>query len=235
MLPKSLRNWCFIAICLPHLAYADKAPVDVSDYASIQRGARIFMDVCSGCHSLKYERYDSLAKGIQITDENGKVLEDLVKNDLIFTGESIYSPIETAMRPVDAAKWFGIAPPDLTLEVRYRGADWVYDYLRSFYVDPTRPYGVNNLIYPSVAMPHVLLNLQGEQVLTPTGLRLAKAGKMTPKEYDSAVADIVNFLAYVAEPHQLERHRIGIWVLVFLGIFLVFSYLLKREYWKDVH
>jgi ubiquinol-cytochrome c reductase cytochrome c1 subunit len=213
----------------------DKAKVDVSDYASLQRGARLYMDMCSGCHSLKYERYDSLAKGIQITDENGKVLEDLVKSDLMFVGNSMFAPIETAMRPEDAAKWFGIAPPDLTLEVRYRGADWVYNYLRTFYVDNTRPWGVNNLVYPSVAMPHVLLNLQGEQVLTPNGLKIVKPGVMTPQQYDRAMLDITNFLAYVAEPTQLERHRIGIWVLVFLGIFVVFSYLLKREYWKDVH
>lgn len=211
-----------------------KAPLDPTDYASMQRGARLFMDVCSGCHSLKYERFDSLAKGIQITDENGKVLEELLKSDLIFTGGSIYSQIDTAMRPADAEKWFGIAPPDLTLEVRYRGADWVYNYLKTFYKDPTRPWGVNNLVYPSVAMPHAMLNLQGEQVLTPNGLELKVPGTMTPQEYDRAVADLVNFLAYVAEPNQVERRRIGIWVLVFLSIFVVFSYLLKREYWKDV-
>jgi ubiquinol-cytochrome c reductase cytochrome c1 subunit len=213
----------------------EKAPIDLSDYASMQRGARLFMDLCSGCHSLKYERYDALAKGIQITDENGKVLEDLVKSDLMFAGDSLFSPIVTAMRPEDAAKWFGIAPPDLTLEVRYRGADWVYNFLRTFYLDASKPWGVNNLVYPSVAMPHVLLNLQGEQVLTPSGLKLAKPGSMSPPEFDQATADLVNFMAYVAEPTKLERHRIGIWVLVFLAIFLVFSYLLKREYWKDVH
>lgn len=210
------------------------APVDVTDYASIQRGARLYMDVCSGCHSLKFERYDSLAKGIQITDDEGKVLEDLVKRDLMFVGDSIYNPINTAMTADDGAKWFGIAPPDLTLEVRYRGADWVYNYLRTFYIDPERPWGVNNLVYPSVAMPHVLLNMQGEQIMTNTGLKLVKPGTMTPEQYDRAVADLVNFLAYVAEPKQLERRQIGGWVLVFLGIFMVFSYLLKREFWKDV-
>lgn len=233
--------WCCIFLVSPvlhaeeHLFALDRAPVDVSDYASLQRGARLYMDLCSGCHSLKYERYDALAKGIQITDDNGKVLEALVKSDLMFTGDSIYSPIYTAMRPEDAEKWFGIAPPDLTLEIRYRGADWVYTYLRSFYKDAARPYGVNNLVYPSVAMPHVLLNLQGEQILTPTGLKLVKPGTMTLEQYDRAVADLVNFLSYVSEPAQLERRKIGVWVLVFLGIFMVFSYLLKREYWKDVH
>lgn len=231
-------------LCLAIMPYAalaadpkiplDKAPLDISDYASLQRGAQLFMNECAGCHSLQYMRYDSLAKGIEITDENGKVLEQVVKDNLIFTGAAMSDPIKSAMRPVDGATWFGIAAPDLTLEARYRGVDWLYTYLRSFYVDPTRPWGVNNLVYPDVAMPHVLLNLQGEQVLTDTGLAIAKQGTMSEAEFDSAMADLVNFLSYVAEPVQLERRRMGVWVLVFLGIFLIFSYLLKREYWKNV-
>src|SRR5581483_3443181 len=140
-----------------------------------------------------------------------------------------------AMRAKDGAEWFGVAPPDLTLEARYRGADWIYNYLLSFYVDPNRPWGVNNLVYPEVAMPHVLLELQGEQVKTKDGLKLVRQGSMTPEEYQAAVADLVNFLSFVSEPNQTERERIGGWVLVFLGIFVVFSYLLKREYWKNVH
>lgn len=213
----------------------DKPHIDVEDFASLQRGARLFMNECAGCHSLQYMRYDALAKGIEITDENGKVLDQVVKDNLIFTGVGITDPIKSAMRPQDAANWFGLAAPDLTLEARYRGVDWIYTYLRSFYVDQDRPWGVNNLVYPDVAMPHVLVNLQGEQILNETGLSLAKKGSMTPAEFDAAMSDIVNFLAYVAEPHQTLRRRIGIWVLVFLGIFLIFSYLLKREYWKDVH
>lgn len=212
-----------------------KAPLDITDYASLQRGARLFMNECSGCHSLKYTRYDSLAKGIQITDESGKVLDQIVKDNLMFVGDSLTSPIETAMRSKDAANWFGMAPPDLTLEARYRGPDWIYNYLLSFYVDPSRPWGVNNLVFPEVAMPHVLLELQGEQVKTKDGLKLVTQGSMTPEQYQAAVADLVNFLYFVSEPNQSERHRIGGWVLVFLGIFVVFSYLLKREYWKDVH
>jgi ubiquinol-cytochrome c reductase cytochrome c1 subunit len=244
-----MRNWflmllisfCFstqvIAIEHEHgsKVVLDKAPIDLSDYASLQRGARIFMNECSGCHSLKYERYDSLAKGLEITDEDGKVLEKVVKDNLMFVGDKLASPINTAMRESDAANWFGIAPPDLTLVARYRGVDWLYTYLRSFYVDPNRPWGVNNLVYPDVAMPHVLLNLQGEQVLTDNGLKLVKKGSMSVAEYNSSVADLVNFLSFVGEPVQLIRHKIGAWVLVFLGIFLVFCYLLKREYWKDVH
>ncbi len=212
-----------------------KAPIDVTDYASLQRGAKLFMNECSGCHSLKYTRYDAMAKGIQITDESGKVLEQIVKDNLMFTGKTLSAPIVTAMSPVDAENWFGIVPPDLTLEARYRGADWLYAYLRSFYVDSSRPWGVNNTVMPSVAMPHVLLNLQGEQILTPEGLKLIVPGSMTPQEYDTAVADLVNFLCYISEPVQSQRREIGAWVLVFLGIFVVFGYLLKREYWKDVH
>lgn len=236
-----------ICLCLAVTMYAqegmavpaniplDKAPIDVTDYASLQRGARLFMNECSGCHSLKYTRYDALAKGIQITDEAGKVLDKIVKEDLMFVGNSLSDPIETSLRSMDAANWFGMAPPDLTLEVRYRGADWLYTYLRTFYFDAKRPWGVNNLVFPDTAMPHVLLELQGEQILTDDGLKLVKQGKMTAEQYDTAVADLVNFLCYVSEPVQTIRREIGVWVLVFLGIFAVFSYLLKREYWKDVH
>jgi ubiquinol-cytochrome c reductase cytochrome c1 subunit len=238
-----MRNCLLILLlCFTPLVMAEsskielqKAPIDISDSASLQRGAKLFMNECSGCHSLKYTRYDSLAKGIQITDEEGKVLEKIVKDNLMFVGDSISSPINSAMASKDAESWFGVAPPDLSLEARYRGVDWLYTYLRSFYVDPKRPWGVNNLVYPDVAMPHVLLNLQGEQVLTDNGLKLVNKGSLTPEQYDLAVADLVNFLSFVSEPVQLERRKIGVWVLVFLGIFLVFSYLLKREYWKDVH
>jgi ubiquinol-cytochrome c reductase cytochrome c1 subunit len=166
----------------------DKAPIDLTDYASLQRGARLYMNECSGCHSLKFTRYDSLAKGIQITDEDGKVLDQLVKEDLMFVGDSLTDPILSAMHTADGEKWFGIAPPDLTLVARYRGVDWLYTYLRTFYVDPSRPWGVNNLVYPSVAMPHVLVNLQGEQTLTPAGLKITKQGTMTSEEYDRACA-----------------------------------------------
>lgn len=197
----------------------ESAPIDASDYASLQRGAKLFMNECSGCHSLKFTRYDALAKGIQITDDAGNILEKVVRDSLMFIGDKMSEPINTAMRNSDAQAWFGIAPPDLTMVARYRGADWVYNYLRAFYPDPNRPWGVNNKVYPDVAMPHVLYDLQQS---------------LSPAEYDKAIGDLTNFLSYVAEPSQLERRSIGAWVLVFLGIFLVFSYLLKVEYWKDV-
>lgn len=196
-----------------------KPHLDPSDQPSLQRGFRLFMDHCSGCHSLQYVRYNGVAKDIGIVDQKGKVLDKVVKEDLAFNTDKITDPIKTSMRKQDAANWFGIAPPDLTLEIRARGADWVYNYLLSFYPDPKKTWGVNNTVYPDVAMPDVLANMQK---------------RMTPAEFESSVNDIVNFLNYVAEPMQQTRKAIGAWVLIFLGIFTVFAFLLKREYWKDV-
>ena len=155
--------------------------------------------------------------------------------------------IEAAMPKEDSAQWFGVAPPDLTLVARVRGVDWLYTYLQGFYDDPKRPWGVNNAVFPDVGMPHVLQPLQGRQVaLTKTekvgaesrsrvvGLELVEPGELSPKEYKAVVADIVNFLDYVAEPIKLERRRLGVWVLCFVFIFTILAYLLKREYWKDV-
>lgn len=197
----------------------DKAPIDQTDLASLQRGVQIFMNYCSGCHGLKYLRYKDMAKDIGIVDQKGKVLTDAVKSNLMFVGDRIEDQMRTSMTKGEGSNWFGIAPPDLSLEVRYRGADWVYTYLRSFYLDPKKVWGVNNRVYPDVAMPHVLYNVQKS---------------LSPKEYDQFVGDLVNFLVYAAEPHQIARKRLGVWVLIFLGIFFVFAVLLKREYWKDI-
>jgi ubiquinol-cytochrome c reductase cytochrome c1 subunit len=208
-------------------AYSEETPtiqmksaeVDITDLPSLQRGFRLFMDHCSGCHGLKMVRYEGVAKDIGIVDQEGKVLGQVVKRDLMFTGDKITDNILTAMRKEEGVTWFGIAPPDLSLEIRARGADWVYNYLLSFYPDDKKTWGVNNKVYPDVAMPNVLANMQA---------------RMTPAEFEAAVHDIVNFLSYVAEPMQVKRKLLGIWVLVFLGIFTIFAALLKREYWKDV-
>lgn len=197
----------------------DKAPIDPSDLVSLQRGAKLFMNYCVGCHSLKYIRYNDMAKGIGIVDSQGHVMEQAVKDNLIFSGAKITDPILTGMKKQEGANWFGIAPPDLSLVARSRGVDWLYTYLRTFYLDNKKPWGVNNSVYPDVAMPHVLYNMQKT---------------MTKSEYDQAVADIVNFLFYVAEPIRETRKKIGIWVLLFLGILFIFALLLKREYWKDI-
>ncbi len=224
----------------------DNVDLDPSDKASLQRGAALYQNTCSGCHSTKFQRYERVADDLEIP-------HDLMMENLVFTDAKIGNLMENAMREEDAKKWFGAAPPDLTMVARVRGADWLYTYLRTFYEDPKRPWGVNNKVFPDVGMPHVLLELQGMQIDTCsgdaagardplTGEKLCglqvdpeRKGTMTPAEYDQAMYDLVNFLGYSAEPMKLERQRIGIYVMLFLLVFFVFAYLLKREYWKDVH
>ena len=240
-----------VLACLPVLTWAagaggyhlEHAPIDLSDKASLQRGAQLFVNYCMGCHSAQYQRYNRLARDLGLTD-------DQVRNHLIFTaGTKVGDTMKNAMPQDKSKKWFGAAPPDLSLIARSRGVDYLYTYLRTFYLDDTRPWGVNNAVFPSVGMPHVLWELQGWQkpvfetvtdaeghekkVLA--GVELVKQGSMSPPEFDAAMADLVNFLSYVGEPMQLERKRLGVWVLVFLVVALVVFYLLKKEYWKDVH
>jgi ubiquinol-cytochrome c reductase cytochrome c1 subunit len=179
-------------------------------------------------------RYDSLAKGIAITDERGEILKDVMQKNMMFQNEQLSDSILTSMPQDDAVKWFGTVPPDLTLVIRYRGADWVYTYLQSFYKDPSRPFGVNNLVFPDVGMPFVLADLQGEQELTETGLKIVKPGKLSPEQYAATLTDLVAFLSFAAEPTKVERKNLGGFVLMFLGVFAVFTYLLRREYWKDI-
>lgn len=193
--------------------------VDLTDLPSLQRGFKLFMNHCSGCHGIKYVRYNGVAKDIGIVDQNGKVLDQAIKDNLLFVGDKVSDNIVTAMRKDEGAAWFGIAPPDLSLVTRSRGSRWVYNYLLSFYPDDKKPWGVNNQVYPDVAMPHVMAAMQKN---------------MSPAEFESSVHDLVNFLSYVAEPMQLKRKHLGVWVLVFLGILTIFAALLKREYWKDV-
>lgn len=219
----------------------DKAEYDLSDKASLQRGAATFMNYCAGCHSTQYQRYNRVAADIGIPD-------DLMKENLVFTGAKIGDLMKSAMSEKDAARWFGAPPPDLTLVARVRGADWIYTYLRSFYVDETRPFGVNNAVFPSVGMPHVLEPLQGTpraefETHTLDGVEMQQVvsiksdgnGEMNNEEYDQTVLDLVNFLVYSAEPVQQERERMGFWVLGFIAIFFIFTVLLKKEFWRDVH
>lgn len=219
----------------------DKAEYDLSDKASLQRGAATFMNYCAGCHSTQYQRYNRVAADIGIPD-------DLMKENLVFTGAKIGDLMKSAMSEKDAARWFGAPPPDLTLVARVRGADWIYTYLRSFYVDETRPFGVNNAVFPSVGMPHVLEPLQGTpraefKTHTLDGVEMQQVvsiksdgnGEMNNEEYDQTVLDLVNFLVYSAEPVQQERERMGFWVLGFIAVFFIFTVLLKKEFWRDVH
>ena len=234
---------------------------DPTNKPSLQHGAQLFMNYCMGCHSLKYERYERLSKGLGIP-------EDMVLTNLRFNPDAkIGDLMENAMPIKDAKQWFGAAPPDLTLETRARGPQWVYTYLRTFYKDPSRPWGVNNKVFPSVGMPDVLLELQGVQecepgpvlaenggvrrdpltgqevlfdadgkALNPCGrLKVTEPGKLKPEEFDAAMYDLTNFLNYIAEPMQVQRRHTGVFVLLFLGVLFVFAWLLNREYWKDVH
>lgn len=219
-----------------------KAPIDMSNQASLQKGAKLFVNYCMGCHSLEHQRYNRLARDIGLTDEQ-------VRENLIFTGAKVGETMKNAMPKADAKQWFGVVPPDLTLIARSRGVDYLFTYLQTFYVDPTRPFGVNNAVFPNAGMPHVMWDVQGmqEPVFTKhkdaagtetqvlTSLKLTQPGSMTAPEFKEAMGDLTNFLAYVAEPIQQERKRIGIWVMLFLALTTVVFYLLKKEYWKDVH
>jgi ubiquinol-cytochrome c reductase cytochrome c1 subunit len=218
------------------------APIDPHNKASLQRGAQLFVNYCMGCHSLEHQRYNRMARDIGLTDEQ-------VQDNLIFTGAKVGDTMQNAMPKAEARGWFGVAPPDLSLIARSKGVNYLYTYMLTFYEDPSRPFGANNAAFPNAGMPHVLWNLQGMQraivethtdaegheKAVITGFQLAQPGSMSPPQYREAMADLVNFLAYVGEPIHLERQRIGVWVILFLGLALVVFYLLKKEYWKDVH
>ncbi|WP_341502904.1 cytochrome c1 [Gallaecimonas sp. GXIMD4217] len=221
--------------------HLDKAEYDLSDKASLQRGAKLFMNYCFGCHQMQYQRYQRTADDLGIP-------VDLMQENLMFNDVKIGSHMTNAMPQDKAAKWFGKVPPDLTLVARVRGADWIYTYLRSFYVDESRPWGVNNAVFPDVGMPHVLQELQGvphktyetrlvdgEEKEVYVGIKADGTGELSEEEYDKAVLDLVNFLEYTGEPMRLESESLGWKVLLFLAIFFVFAYFLKKEYWKDVH
>ena len=212
-----------------------EADIDLSDNESLQRGAQHFVTYCLGCHSAKHMRYLRFALDAEVDQK--KVLKDIAPE-----GASIYDQLRSAMNKHDAEKWFGVQPPDLSLIARSRGADWLYSYLKSYYLDASRPFGVNNLVYEDTAMPNPLWQLQGEQHAEIrktiygeyTKLVLEETGTLSEKEFDIFVNDLVNFLVYVGEPVQLERERIGKYVIIFLLMFLVIAYLLKKEYWQDV-
>jgi ubiquinol-cytochrome c reductase cytochrome c1 subunit len=249
-----------LALAVPVFASAsesvklDRVPADVkaNDPVSLQRGAQVYVNYCLGCHSLAYMRFNRL--------EDLGLTEQQIRDNLILTEAKVGDLMRIAADPKNAKDWFGTAPPDLSVIARSRasgdgsGADWLYSYLRGFYRDPARPTGWNNTVFANVGMPHVLYQLQGEQVLkTETVERrfgpreeevdrrevhrlvLDKPGKMTPADYDRMVADLVNFLVYVGEPARHTRETLGIYVLLFLGVMFVLAYALKKEFWKDVH
>ena len=236
-----------------HLEHFDPDPRDLP---SLQNGARVFFNYCAGCHSLKYQRYEKTADDLGIP-------HDVALESLIFTGQKIGGLMETSM-PAASSAWFGAAPPDLTMVTRVRGSDWVYTYLKSFYLDESRPLGVNNVVFKNVGMPNVLQELQGVQrlgtyprpklnsdgaeqrdplqsgkkILVPTAQVLElelNSGAMTPEDFDATTRDLVNFLTYVGEPSRLDRQRIGVYVILFLVVLYVFTFLLGREFSNHKH
>ena len=192
--------------------HLDHANTDISDTASLQNGAKLFMNYCSGCHAIGFMRYNRIAQDLNLSDS-------LVAEHLMFAGEKPGETITTAMPKEGAAKWFGGTPPDLSLVARAKGTDWIYTYLRGFYEDDSKVFGVNNKVLENASMPDVLWSL--------------KEGK-SEAEFDQDVRDITNFLDYVGEPAKLIRTSLGVWVLLFLGVLFILTYLLKKEYWKDV-
>jgi ubiquinol-cytochrome c reductase cytochrome c1 subunit len=218
------------------------AGTDLGDKASLQRGAQLFMNYCSGCHSLKYLRYSRLAEDLGLSEEE-------VMANLNLTGAKFGEHIVSAMPAEQSAKWFGQTPPDLSLTVRSKlgGPDWVYTYLKSFYLDESRPLGWNNTLFPNASMPNVLWQQQGLQRAVygdpdpATGdpvvarLELASPGTQTAAEFDQTVRDITAFLEYASEPIAPKRQGVGVWVILFLSFLAFLAWLLKNEYWKDVH
>lgn len=236
-----MRKLLITLCCAPFLAFAaggelhlDKAPDRARDFPALQNGAKVFINYCLNCHSASYFRYNRLTD-IGLTEQQ-------IKDNLLFTTDKVGETMTIAMRRADAKQWFGAAPPDLTVIARARasefgsGSDWLYTYLRGFYRDDERPTGWNNTVFSNVGMPHVLWELQGEQALgVDHKLTLAKPGLMKPEEYDAMVADLVGFLTHMGEPMANFRKGLGVVVLIFLAVLFVFSYALKREYWKDIH
>lgn len=235
-----------LALLLPSVAFAaapsgplDKANYDLTDQASLQRGAQLYMNYCLACHATQYQRYSRTFDDLGIPQELGEEL-------LQFTSEPGMH-ITSAIDADAAGEWFGLTPPDLTMVARVRGGDWIYTYLRSFYADDSRPFGVNNAIFENVGMPHVLEELQGtprraterrmvdgEMVDVDVGLRADGNGTMSAEEFDQAVLDLTNFLVYTGEPMILERQRMGYFVIGFLIVLFILTILLKKEYWRDI-
>ncbi|MDH4106909.1 MAG: cytochrome c1 [Gammaproteobacteria bacterium] len=219
-----------------------KANNDPDNKQSLQRGARNYMNHCSGCHSAQYVRFNSIARDLEIP-------EDQVIANLMFNAEKTFETITVNMPADDAARWFGRTPPDLSLMARAKGTDYVFSFLKGFYIDPDSPTGVDNLYLGGTSMPHALWELQGFQAAVfvegepnQEGLRPmvferfepVSSGSMSPEQFDEFVRDTVNFLEYISEPIRATRRVLGVWVLIFLGFFFIVASMLKKQIWKDV-
>ncbi|MET3131794.1 ubiquinol-cytochrome c reductase cytochrome c1 subunit [Oxalobacteraceae bacterium GrIS 1.11] len=253
--PKKLLAMLAMLALVPALAMAneggfalDKAPDRSTDMAALQRGAKLFVNYCLNCHAASSMRYNRL-KDLGLT-------EDQIKGNLLFTGEKVGDMMTTALKPKDAKAWFGVVPPDLSVISRAKsseagsGSDYLYTYLRSFYKDDTRPTGWNNMVLPNVAMPHALWELQGVQTAKMgeeadpheagkmvhkfEGFEQVKPGKLSKLEYDGAVADLVGYMDWMAEPARAFRKQLGVWVLLFLSGFALLAWRLNASFWKEV-
>ena len=241
-----LRGFILALLFVPAAAHAaggdirlDRANIDSGDALSIQRGAKMFVNYCLNCHAAAAMRYNRLMD-LGLTEQQ-------IKDNLLFTGGKVGDAMIIAVAKKDQQEWFGVAPPDLSVIARSRGVDWLYTYMRSFYRDQASGTGWNNLAFANAAMPHVLWELQGTQVLKSEieehgghkvehkKLELESPGALSPLEYDKLTRDLVNYLSYMGEPAKARRVQIGIAVLFFLSLLFVLSWLLKTEYWKDVH
>ncbi len=223
----------------------EHAEIEPGNVSSLQRGARNFMNYCSGCHSAKFVRYETIGEALDLSEEQ-------LRENLMFNTDKAFETIRSAMSAQDAERWFGVIPPDMSLVARAKGEDYIYSFLKGFYVEAQSPTGVNNVYLPGTSMPHVLGGLQGFQralfsehaaddgaggtvtTLGFDGFEQVTAGQLDTESYDMFVRDIVNFLAYIAEPVRGERRSLGIWVLAYLFIFLIIARKLKKQIWKDV-
>ncbi len=241
-----MRALSLVLLFFPLMAFGseggyrlDKSPHDPRDLVSLQAGARTFVNYCQGCHGAQFMRLNRLTE-LGLTEAQ-------IRDNLMFTADKVGETMKTAMPAKEAKAWFGVAPPDLSVIARSRGADWLYTYLRTFYRDPKTATGWNNAVYPNVGMPHVLWTLQGEQSLEAAAVKdmaghervqykwsQISQGSLTPVAYDSVARDLVNFLVYIGEPAASERRAVGIVALFVLGLLFILAYLLKLEFWKDV-
>ena len=239
-----MRTLLLAALLAPVIAFAaeggyplDPSPHDPRDLVSVQAGARTFVNYCLGCHGAQYMRYSGLAAlGLS---------EAQIRDNLMFTADKVGEPMRSSMSVKEGKQWFGVAPPDLSVIARSRGADWLYTYLRTFYRDSNAATGWNNAVFPNVGMPHALWMLQGERALQVEAPKdghghvaykwsEVSKGAQSASDYDATVRDLVNFLVYVGEPHAASRRAIGVIILFVLGALFVLAWLLKKEYWKDV-
>lgn len=231
----------FILVAAPALCQAadgsqplDPVYINLHDKASLQRGARLFVNYCLSCHSAAFMRYGRMGKDLGISDGN-------LRKEMMFASDKPGDLMTVAMPKAEAKKWFGTAPPDLSLIARSRKPAWIYSYLRRFYVDPASKTGWNNTLFHNVAMPDVFWQLQGTQRLTgydkagSPQFKLEKPGTMKPKEFDQAVRDLTNFLVYLGEPAKLQRYKYGAIVVLFLVVLFALTLFLKKEYWRDIH